>query len=1626
MIRIIIYLAFLLSINTVFAKEFVDKTDYSKSDMNVSPTNNLGEEYQNFALVQNTISDPASRTFFVNKAFGVVQLYYPLTSNTVPTNGTAEVTVDLTYTVEENNVLVDRHKISVLKIDMSAAHFAPIALERLENALKISGRITNVNIPATGFEDIKLQFRVETEVFENMSYSQAVTGILKDDQFVNTEGSLLVSWNALNNAESYELEWTYISNQDPENINNTLPLAQIQLRDNLLFRTNSSRVELKSNSFKIPLIYEKGLIFYRVRPIGRNIANGGLVTVKGKWTLEENSTSVAGISTDHYYEFSGLEQSMNWQSSVSFAEEGKSKVVLSYHDGSSRNRQAVTRVNTDERAIVGETFYDYNGRPAIQILPVPDKGANNLYYHPQFNKIEDENGAPLPVTKSSYDIATEGAGCDVDSPTLDEGSGASHYYSPSNSFETSGNKGINIINKGLIPDAKKYPYTQTKYTNDNTGRIAAQSGVGDAHQIKSGHETKYLYGTPDQEELTRLFGTQVGNNAHYKKNVVVDPNGQVSVSYLDMDGKVIATALAGGSPENVKGLEGPKGRHINSQLLSTISNILSEDKRSKSYLKKLVVSENNTSYVFSYNFSAKPYIIKCTNKSENAVQDINLSAVLDAEIELQSCGERIFLQPLSSTYQFGNGAIQTGNTTITKVLNAGEYTLTKKIKINEAKLNDYLSQYLSNSAYTCVIPVGDYIKDSIDIADLSGCGYSCETCQNNVETLITNIDSRRDGVTTPKLTESEKEGMRSKCYDLCRSNIACVSALNGMLADLSIGGQYAEIREKNLESPKAPSIQSDDFVNKGDITESEYDVPLNNDPEGNMMGTPITDINVSKFKLSVFNPDNILSVVPITLTDGTKISRADWHKPIRIIIDGYPNAEADYNQSIFKDEVNLNTAEYEETNYYGTDGKLVYAKVIKSGNTYFPEFIPDGASALVTVNEEIGEYKIPVKYLKDIAIFENYWKPHFANYLVVYHPEYKYFVECTGQNTINEFEYKLVTSENISDDTNHQFVNSDGTVSIVDNDPLFAGNAILKKHFKLLFNNYKVVGGNTSLSMVQVANLGVGCPVSTVTCPGPSCPSNLMTTGAAWNMFKSLYLTERQKVLRSLATAKAIEGGYYNGCIGDPDFTSTDEASPFFQFREYTSSRIETQRNCSGWWVWRNCTESQVEVKDTYYSIPYFDSKQTCFVWRSRFYGDRIRKFYQKVYPLGAELQQGRCIRKVHDPETNTDVDMVVNCQEDEELYINQINDAVARQRYEDCGLCPIASDIQDFIIQAQRKKILKNTSPIVVACPPSTSLLMLGGTLIREFKIGSTIPAIRWTGTYDEATRILTGELSSSADNTFTPPTKTIKITLNFSTLPSGMVVDFNKLKICCLNPTDATHFKMTVYYTGYYKTSDNSLLASIDRIAPELQSGYQKASFEINGEVENTSLTPCIIAPNCQVTGASKNIVGFLNMLNKQVINDKTAQLVSSTDVNLSSSAMIKYYEYPLRKLLNINALDANGDPAITLTSIAPKWKSSVNANGILMGELTYSTSNKVSINIRKTGSASTALDFNTVNYFTNIQPVTDVSSCTGNECSLNLFTADAVTVDSNNNKIYTKVEIEVPNYTMTVCKKAVQGSN
>ncbi|WP_143774367.1 hypothetical protein, partial [Niastella vici] len=172
------------------------------------------------------------------------------------------------------------------------------------------------------------------------SCSNTVTNITVSPSSDPKADELPVSWTAIRGADQYDLEWTYIDAS-------ALALGRYTTNGNLdpalIFYHNATRVSTTSNTYNIPLMYDNdGTLFIRVRPVQLGKANSVLAAI---WSSDA-STPVMG-----QYVFTGHERALNWQSSVSFAEEGKRKVVVQYFDGGLRSRQTVTKDNTTNNTI---------------------------------------------------------------------------------------------------------------------------------------------------------------------------------------------------------------------------------------------------------------------------------------------------------------------------------------------------------------------------------------------------------------------------------------------------------------------------------------------------------------------------------------------------------------------------------------------------------------------------------------------------------------------------------------------------------------------------------------------------------------------------------------------------------------------------------------------------------------------------------------------------------------------------------------------------------------------------------------------------------------------------------------------------------------------------------------------------------------------------------------------------------------------------------------------------------------------------------------------------------------------------------------------------------------------------
>jgi len=511
-------------------------------------------------------------------------------------NATGTWTLDVEYDIK----LYNAPGASSLYTTLSAQHasinysaagtYGDIFLKSYANAYGAELTVKNITyteggnpavttLPSYRNNDIYLELMQQTERYYNLFYTGASPAVVVGTPVTVSyatpsnlaNNTLPVTWNYLEGAESYDLEWLFIDAGDA----GTGPFGNAYEVD----FAKATRVNVVQQYYNIPMAYPKGILLYRVRPVGISHQSPYTARTEGAWSaVSASATSISmssANSSSFRIDFSGLDGTYNWQATTSFAEEGKRKEVVSYFDGSLRNRQSVTLLNTDNNAIIAETKYDFQGRPTVSMLPTP-LSSTGIHYYSGFNSFD----------KNSFDVD---ANFPVSSATVSTSDQTGKYYGADNTAT-----GLDA----LVSDARGYPYTQTLYKKD--GRVSAQSGVGFAHRLGYGHDTRYFYGSPTaQAELDRLFGNEVGDVSHYKKNMVVDANGQASVSYLDQEGRTVATALVGSeASNNLLDLEGRPAPTAMSVDMLTGRNFRVDNARHAR--SALLVESPGKSYAFVY------------------------------------------------------------------------------------------------------------------------------------------------------------------------------------------------------------------------------------------------------------------------------------------------------------------------------------------------------------------------------------------------------------------------------------------------------------------------------------------------------------------------------------------------------------------------------------------------------------------------------------------------------------------------------------------------------------------------------------------------------------------------------------------------------------------------------------------------------------------------------------------------------------------------------------------------------------------------------------------------------------------------------------------------------------------
>lgn len=618
-----------------------------------------------------------------------------------------------------------------------------------------------------------------------------------DTAYVSSEDELSVSWSTsgissgVPSENEFDFEWTFYDDSS-EIIRGWSAGTAVHPYRESAFKWNATRVVTSNYHYQIPLLYEEGYLMFRIRPV-KVLPTGQRVT--GEWT-----TTTDEGSSQFIYHLSGHEDSINWQVATTFAEEGKRKSVINYFDGSSKGRQTVTKINTDSMAVVAETIYDFEGRPVVSTLPSP-AFEKQIKHFDLYNK---------NLGDSSYswrDLDSIG-GCAPGSRVMKNTSGSSRYYSFNNPRSA-------LSFDQYIPNSFGYPFSETQYTNDLTNRIRRSAGPGKDHHMGTSPErvTQYYYGAPEQTELDRLFASEVGNREHYFKNAVLDPNGQVSVTYTDMHGRTIATALAGDTVDSKQQrISDYKDAVLLRDAVIDSNNNFKEGHSIKGTKTFLVTSASLHKFYYTL-FPESMRIVTCDSDSFcfDCVYDLTIRVTDDCNGH-KLPGDTSFIHVLrnytidsNSVYRFDTLCANEALPIIDSFdlfLPIGEYTVSKELSIQDEAIEYYFDYYFRND--TCIKKFEDFYSDALSQIDFSGCNMTCATCLAQLGDSASFVDSFLHKILLQDslivLTASDTANaatafieLKNVCDLMCDSFNVCDQKLELLLHDMSpTGGQYAE------------------------------------------------------------------------------------------------------------------------------------------------------------------------------------------------------------------------------------------------------------------------------------------------------------------------------------------------------------------------------------------------------------------------------------------------------------------------------------------------------------------------------------------------------------------------------------------------------------------------------------------------------------------------------------------------------------------------------------------------------------------------------------------------------------------------------------------------------------------
>ncbi len=569
----------------------------------------------------------------------------------------------------------------------------------------------SANIPA----DIDFIMELRSERIYNLNTAAVVEDISRIS-FVPADFKLY--WSYQQGAEEYDLEWVFVDKYSPE-------YAQITAAENLPNELTGfslpfellepTRVRVWGFNYQLDKAYPEGRLYFRVRAVSTfaDQTNGISDDIRyGKWGYCIPTTQLTLCK----YEITDalqFEANKTWLYGISYADDGKSVSTLTYFDGSNRGRQNLTYNTSDNVTLVGESKYDKEGRQTVSVIPAPVVG-RNLFFQNNFN---------LAASGNIFD-ETEIEQTAV--PPLAAISGSAKYFSKNNDF-------TGDLFRDAVPNANGYVFSQTVFRNDGTGRIERVGGIGADFQANGIHAARTWYGSTNVAELKRLFGDNVSDYPQgYRKDMVRDANGQLSVTYYDKRGNTIATALTGDAPKSLRKLDYSEETittPLNDNNVKIGNSMVSEH----TFLN--TIPNSNITLDYSVTAAVQNFANQSVTVEGHAITfgDLCPDCAYKLSIVVKDQNGDTIGTPIQESLNPGSPCMSVGyesqshNVTLPEI---GEYRIIKTLTVDEASMIAAFQAQLDaqgTSAYET------FLQNYLSTVDISACLTDCEDlCFNSV------------------------------------------------------------------------------------------------------------------------------------------------------------------------------------------------------------------------------------------------------------------------------------------------------------------------------------------------------------------------------------------------------------------------------------------------------------------------------------------------------------------------------------------------------------------------------------------------------------------------------------------------------------------------------------------------------------------------------------------------------------------------------------------------------------------------------------------------------------------------------------------------------------------------------